>query len=314
MSYVMRHASSRGLTLIEMIVGIALVAVLIVVFGVSLTAAVYAQRIKHRNLATALGDQVLAALATYDPSTIPNQAGGAVLGVLFPQGAFGSQTDATAPSGGRVLEAATGTGTGLTAVHPLPKNAYADYALSASMKAVPAAPAGWRMGFLFRAADLQNGYRVYLTANSLVLEKIVNGAVTTLYSDVRSIPAGSWQALGVTTNSSSISVLLNGLTVTTQNDGTFSSGKAALAAWEGAAVRFDDVAIDGSSWNFDALSDGALPDDWLRFGLSNLPNGAATMTVTTPYGDASLKQVDVTVSWSDKSSGTKSVTRSGYVR
>ena len=299
---------TRAFTLIEIVVAVSLVSVLIVVFGVSLTAAVYAQRIKLRNMASVLADQQLAALQVYDTSQLTDQDDGALLGVLFTQGGFGAIEDLTAPSPSRALNSATSTSSGLTAVLPFPKNAYADTTVAASFKTNVGSAAAWKAGLLFRARDLRNHYRAYLTSNSLVLEKIVDGAVTTLYADVRAISQGSWQTLSVSGTGSSISLYLNGNLVTTQVDATFSVGQAALAVWEGASVNFDDATIAGENWNFDGVTLGKLHDDWLRFGLGDLPSGTGTLTISTPYSDPSYKRYSVDISWMDRSGTTRTIT------
>lgn len=301
---------TRGLTLIEIVIGVSLVSVLIVVFGVSLLAAVYAQRIKLRNMASVLADQQLAALQVYDTSQLANQTNGGLAGVLFTQGDFGATLDLTAPSPSQVLGVASSTSTGLTGLLPFPKNAYADATASMTFKVNVDSPAGWRTGMLFRARDLRNHYRVYLTSTSLVLQKVVGDAATTLYSDARAISTGTWQTLSVTATGSSISVTLNGTLVTTQVDATYSIGQSALAVWEGASVNFDDVAISGETWNFDGVTLGELHDDWLRFGLGDLPNGTGTLTISSPYADAAYKRYGVTISWTDRSGSTRSITHS----
>lgn len=298
---------TRGLTLIETIIGIGIVSVLIVTFGVSLLAAVYAQRIKLRNMASALADQQLSTLRAIDTSTLTDQVNGALAGVLFTQGTFETVEDDTAPSASRALGAATSTSSGLTSLMPLPSDAYADFTLSAKIKANPSAPVGWKAGLLFRARDLRNHYRVTFSANALALEKVAGGVTSTLYSDVRSISTGTWQTLEVVASGSSLTVKLNGTTVTTQSDASFSVGKAALAAWEGASVNFDDVTVDGLAWNFDAVALGEIHDDWLRFGLGDLPNGTGTLTIATPYSDDALKRYTVTISWTDRSGTTRTL-------
>ncbi|HTK60099.1 MAG TPA: family 16 glycoside hydrolase [Candidatus Baltobacteraceae bacterium] len=298
---------TRGLTLIEVVIGVSLVSMLIVVFGVSLMAAVYAQRIKLRNMASALADEQLSALQVYDTSQLSNQTNGALIGVLFTQGDFGAVTDLTAPSASQALNAATSTSSGLTSLLPLPKNAYSDFTLTTKFKVNTGSAAGWKAGVLFRAKDLQNHYRAYLTSGSLVLQKVSGNVVTTLYSDARSISQGSWQTLSVTATGSSISVTLNGTLVTTQTDAVFSVGQAALAVWEGASVNFDDVAIGGESWDFDGVTLGELHDDWLRFGLGDLPSGTGTLTISTPFSDTSYKRYSVTISWKDRSGTTRTI-------
>ncbi len=304
-----KRAVPRGLTLLEVVIGLALVEALVLTFGVSIIAASYAQKVQFRNMASALADEELAALKTMSSSSVAQQANGPLLGVLFAQGAWQTVADGTAPSQPNALETTPATTTGVTSVLPLPNGAYGDFTLQSSFKALTGAPPGWQIGFLFRAADLQNNYQLYLTANSLALMKDVNGALTTIYSDSRSVAVNSWQTLQVVTSGSSISVYLNGLLVTSQTDTTFTSGKAALAVWQGASAHFDNVTVGGVTEGFDATALGQIPDAWLTFGLSNLPMGTGTLTVTQPYGDTKVKNYATTIFWSDRN-GIQSVSES----
>jgi hypothetical protein len=304
---------ARGLTIVETIIGIGIVSTLVFVYSSTLAASAFSQRVQLRNTATFLADEQLSMLQTYSISQVSDQTNGPLRGILFNQGTFTTVVDSTAPSQGRALNAATSTLSGLSSVLPLPKNAYDDFTLISKIKANGGSPASWRAGLIFRAQDLQNSYELYLTATSLVLKKNVNGVATTLYSDARSIGYNSWQTLAVTTTGSSISVLLNGTTVTTVTDTSFSVGKAALAVWNGASVNFDDISIGGESWNFDTTIAGTLHDDWLRFGLGDLPNGTGTLTVTTPYSGAAFKVFTVNISWTDRSgSATRTLSQSTY--
>ncbi len=301
----------EGLTLIEVVVGIALVAAVVVVFGISLTAAVFAQRIKLRNMAAALGEEELAAIRTGSTSALTPVTDGPLVNLLPARGAFAAAGDASAPSPGSVLSAAGSASSGLTSLLPLPADVYGDFTLAASFKVNPGAPANWKAGFLFRAADDNNHYEVYLASNALVFKRYVNGVATTLYSDARSISTGSWQTLSVTATGPSLAVALNGNPVTTQTDASFSSGAAALAAWEGASVNFDDVSIGGQTWNFEDTVFGDLQSDWLRFGFGDLPNGTGTLTIAAPYAaDPSYKTYTIKMSWTDRSGMTRTISQS----
>lgn len=301
----------NGLSLIEVVVGIALVSTVVVVFGVSLTAAVYAQRIKLRNMAAALAGEQLAAIRAGDTSTLTPVTDGPLANLLLAQGTFAVVTDGTAPSQTRALNAATSTSSGLTAMLPLPADTYGDFTLTAKLKVNAGSPSNWKTGVFFRARDTNNLYEVYLTSASLVFKKYVNGAATTLYSDARTISTGGWQTIGVTATGSSLSVSLNGTTVTTQTDASFSSGEAALAVWEGASVDFDDISIGGTTWNFEDTAAGELQSDWLRFGMGDLPNGTGTLTIAAPYAsDASFKTYTATISWTDRSGTTRTISQS----
>lgn len=301
----------NGLSLIEVVIGIALVSMVVVVFGVTLTTAVYAQRIKLRNMAATLGEEGLAAVRVGDTSTLTPVTDGPLVNLLLTRGQFAAAVDAAAPSPPNVLHAAASTSSGLTAMLPLPADVYADFTLTAKLKVNGDSPAGWKAGLLFRARDDDNLYRVYLTSTTLVLKRTVNGATTTLYSDARSIPTGSWQTLGVTAAGPSLDITLNGISVTTQTDASFSSGQAALAVWEGASVDFDDVSIGGTTWNFEDTAVGQLQDDWLRFGLTDLPSGVGTLTIAAPYAeDPSFKTYTVKMSWTDRSGTTRTISQS----
>lgn len=289
----------RGLTLLEVVIALALVGVLVMTFAVSLHAAVAARRIKHRSIAAALADEQLSVLRTFDPASVAARTNGALHGVLYQQGTWQVAEVAGAPSGTKGLRG-SGPGTGVTAVLPFPKNAYGDLSVSSTFKVEAGSPANWRSGFLFRASDLENGYRAYLTATSLVLERVSGGIVTTLHSDIRSIAADTWQTLEVVAAGPSIELRLNGATAATVSDDAFASGKAALFAREGASVVHDDIALAGDAWDFEGEAAGDVPSGWERFGLSDLPgNATSTLTVSSLYGDDGFKRYSVTVRWFD---------------
>lgn len=302
------------MSLIEVIIGLVLVSGMVMVFGASLSAASYAQQARLRNMASSLADEELSALQSVGASQIPVQTNGALLGVLFTQGSWAVAADDTAPSSSNAFEtASSSTSSGITSLMLLPDNAYGDFTYAAKMKVLSGTPAGWKMGIVFRASDLNNLYQAYLTAGNLKLDKVVSGTNTNLYSDARSIGTNSWQTLQVVTTGTSIDLYLNGSLVTTVTDSSFSVGKTALAAWNGASAHYDDVGIGGVTTDFDGTAASDLPTGWDRFGLASLPGGTAMLTATTLYGDSSFKRADVTVRWIDRG-GVRSITRSSYIR
>jgi type II secretory pathway pseudopilin PulG len=301
------------MTLIEVVIGLVLVSMLVITFGVTLVAASFAQQAKLRNMAYALADEQLAVLQTKAASQLPIQSNGAPVGIIFNQGGWKAAVDATAPTASNTLETSPATTTGISSIMLMPKNAYGDSTFSAKLKVLAGAPAGWQAGIIFRASDLNNHYQLYLSSTALALKKVVNGTPTTLYSDVRSIALDGWQTLQVVTTGSSMDVYLNGLLVTTQTDATFSSGQSALAVWNGASARFDDVAIGGVTESFDAVTLLDIPSGWRRFGLSDLPSGTATLTTAQLYGDANFVKATVTIGWTDRR-GLRSVSQVVYLR
>lgn len=306
----------RGLTLIEVVLGLTLVSGMVILLGAALSAAVYSEKGHLRNQASALANQELAALQAVGAAQIPVQTNGPLLGILFSQGRWGAKTDGTAPSGPNVFEAVpTSSATSALALYPLPANAYADGTYTVKVKVPSPAPSGWRIGLMFRTTDLRNGYHLYLTADNLKLDKVVSGVTTNLFSDSRSISAGTWQTISVNATGSSLALSVNGTPTNPAavTDTTFSVGKAALAVWGGGAGDFDDVVAGGSTWNFDTATANDVPDDWRRFGLADLPNGAATLTTAVQGGDSAFKRTDVTVTWNDRGT-TKSLSQSTYIR
>lgn len=298
-----------GFTLIEVVIGLAIVGVLVLSYGTSLTAAVAARRIKIRNMAAALADIQLAALRTHDPTTVPVQTDGEPYGVLFSEGTWEVEEDGAASSGAQVFRTSAESATGVTSVYPLPENAYDDFTFTTEIKVDPGAPAGWQAGVFFRARDLQNGYRAWIDATSLTLERLDDGVVTTLHTDIRTVATDTWHTLEVTTNGSSISVDLNGLNVTNETDSTYLSGQAGLLAFESATVRFDDVVMDADTWDMESETLGEVPDGWDRFGLSSIPSGDMTLTTQELFGDSSFKRYTATVTWDD-GSGQKTLSQS----
>jgi hypothetical protein len=300
-----------GIGLLEVVVGIGIVSMVVLVFAVSLTAAVYAKRIKQRNMGAALGSAQLAAIHSGDTSSLSPVTDGPLVNLFLNKGVFRAVQDLTAPSQPNALNAATSTSTGLSHVQPFPANAYGDFTMTVKLKVNGGSPAAWKAGVLFRAGDYNNYYDVYLTANSLVFKKIANGLSTTLYTDVRSISMGTWQTISITATGSSLAVSLNGTLATTQIDTSFTVGGAALAVWEGASVNFDDVSISGTTWNFEDTTIGQLQNDWLRFGLGDLPSGSGTLTIAAPYAtDTSYKSYTVKISWTDAGGTNRTISQS----
>lgn len=308
------QAGSKGMTLIEVVIGLMLVVAMVIVFGTSLTAAVFAETANQRHMAETLANQELATLQAVGASRIPVQTNGPLLGLIFSQGQWATVADATAPSASNVYAGVSiASATTITAVYPLPQNAYADGLYSLKVKVPSPAPADWRVGLVFRATDLQNGYQLYLTSTNLKLDRVVDGVATNLYSDARSISVDTWQTLAVTATASNLAISLNGTTAGTVVDTAFSVGQAALAVWGGGAGHFDDIMAGSTTWNFDTATTETVPDDWLRFGLANLPSGTAKLTTSILYGDSAFKKTDVTISWRDRQ-GAKELAESTFIR
>lgn len=226
-----------------------------------------------------------------------------------------------------------------------PADAYGDTTIQSSWYVVNDSPTDWIVGYYLRARDIQNGYRLRIGSattdlaaaagtQNIVFEKIVNGTPTALFtsSGVVNIPTNTWVSIRVVMSGNAFSIYKDGALLTggsfTDGSSTYAVGRVALAAWNGAHARADDVTeIDSSScnaspskcWNFEAES--VVPTAWTRFGHNDLPDSTATtfddnLTVTLepwPAGATDIKRATVTVSWRD-ALGSQSLTAVGYLR
>ena len=102
------------------------------------------------------------------------------------------------------------------------------------------------------------------------------------------------------TSGNEISLYLNDGLLGIITDSEFSFGYNALTNELGTNY-FDDITFTSAEtrgWNFDENNN--IPVEWQRFGLYDLPNGNGFLTISEPYSDTTLKQIDVTVNWIEK--------------
>ncbi len=160
-----------------------------------------------------------------------------------------------------------------------------------------------KTGLIFRAKDLDNYYFLYLQNNQLVLDKRADGVTSTLYSAAQAFLPGTWYELKVAAAGSSLSLYVNDNLYSTITDASLTSGAAALTNY-GNITYFDNASLTHDSttenWDFDNLSANTIPADWMRFGINDLPNGAGALTISEPYGVATIKKIDVTVTWKER--------------
>jgi len=296
-------------------VAIALVGAMFVVFGTALVASALRNRARYETQAIALAEGALSAALTPPSSELTDRSGAPLVGSVEKRGDFGIATvTGTLSTPKAMVVTATSTAIyGSTSSLLVPNGPYGNATVSAAVSVPSDSSAGWRTGFIFRARDLGDCYRLTVGASNLTLEKLVGGTATTLYTGGSGLTAGSWTTLAVVTNGTTISFSRDGVPVGSVDDATFTSGETALVA-NGALARYDNVSVsNGQSyvWGFDSDQDGELPSEWSDVGIADLPGGTATMTVSHPTADASLAEVTVTVGWQG-ANGPQSVTETGY--
>lgn len=321
-----------GFGLIDGILSLLVVGIMIGIYGGLVSIRRIDRNISFRTQASALADQAISAIRRVPYSRLSDQPNGPVRNVLYNFGTWKLSDD----GGSRVLELAANSAVtnGQSGQMLLPAGSYGNGTLQTSFKVLADSPnSSWSVGFLLRASDNQNAYRIRLAASgtnlsgnrNFVIEKIVNNVTSVLYTPPANISwtTGNWNILTVTTagdaTSTSINVALNGTSLSAAPIADaaqpFAGGTAALIGWNGVHTYVDTVselAIVPSNcssspdqcWNFDGLTE--LPAAWIRFGANDLPdttpniiNDIITLSLT-PYpaaGSTGLKLATVTVSW-----------------
>lgn len=285
-----------------------------------------------RSKAGALADEEVNALRRLDFSLLTNQTNGSFKNVQYNAGTWTIGTDnadlgssATQHVAPGVLDVAAVSGFGADSVSSrllLPAGTYGDITLEAKWKVVSPAT-NWSVGFLIRARDNNNGYRLRVAetdkdldtgtagVQNIILEKLVNGTPTKLSPALNAtLATGAWFTLKLTATGSSLTITLNGTDLATVTDATYTTGPVALAGWSGVRAEVDDVktvAVGCSSatcWDLESLT--ALPAGWIRLGLNDLPdatpttlddNGVLTIASYPSVSSTDLKQATITVNW-----------------
>lgn len=298
----------NGLTLIEAILVIAILSGAVAIFGALLNVERLNKTGTYSSAAYRLAEEELDILRDKPNSALGVRASSTLIGVLYNNGIYGAAADAAAVSAPQVIKnnAASSSPLGIIA---LPYGNLTDLTFEASLKTGTTANA---TGLLFRAQDLDNYYFFYLKNNQLILDKRAGGTTSTLYSVSQTFSPDTWYKLKVIAAGNNLSLYLNDNLFTTISDNSISSGYAALAN-QGNTASFDNVTLVHNfiteTWNFDNAAVGAVPNDWSRFGVNDLPQGLATLSISEPYNTATMKKMDVTISWTERGQ-TKIITLS----
>jgi len=321
----------KGFTLIESIIAIGLTGILILIFAASNTYISANQYLKHKSLATQLAEEELEALRNVQFAQLSNRTAANFIEVAYNKGVSQVESLTGAPSGANVYEltpsSQSGT-TGVTSLSVVPGFDYSDFTVTVRIK-VPTG-SSWETGLFLRYHDINNYYRVYLTSSNLYfVKKVAGGTETPLQPQPApsiSAPINNFYYLTIIADGNNFKVyydttpdLTTPKFTATDSDSPFLSGRIALFGGDSVHAYFDDVSIFTSStttWNFDSDTPGKIAKGWQRFGLNDLPGGAAELTISdytigsTTYTD--LKTIKAKVKWNEKDK-EKSVEISTYI-
>ena len=125
-----------------------------------------------------------------------------------------------------------------------------DFFCEVSMKAEDINPAGWQMGIYFRYLDPNNYYRLRISdlgPHTIVINKVVGGNNTTLFTDASPINKNTWYEIRVSCLQESITCTVSdgqGLDITEViMDNDLDHGKIGMLMINPGLIHFDDVKI-----------------------------------------------------------------------
>jgi len=287
-----------GISLVEVVVSIAIIGGSLAVFATLLNILQLNKSGSLRSAAYKLAQEEMEAIRSLPLSDLTARTDAGFINVFYNNGAAGAVADNNAVSLPNDLQLANASST--FAAISLPYDKMADFSLETNLLATSTAQ---KTGIIFRARDSGNYYFLYIKNDRIGLEKNINGTLTSLSETLHTFSPDVWYKIKIAASGTSLSIYLNDNLIATVTNGSLSSGYAALASYS-TTSRFDDVVLVYNSqtlaWDFDDLSDGAIPNEWQRFGLNDLPEGYGLLTISEPYGVSTIKQIDVNISWTEK--------------
>jgi Tfp pilus assembly protein PilV len=287
-----------GISIIEVLISIAIIGGSLAVFATLFRVLQINKSGGLRSAAFKLAQEELEAARALPLSELTNRANANFINIFFNSGSAGAIPDDNAITAPNSLELTNATGSLAAAL--LPYNKMANLVIETNLKS---ASLTQETGIIFRARDYDNYYFFYIRDGGIGLKKKVNGSPIALYESPQSFSANTWYKIKIMASGTTLSLYLNDNLLTTATDGSFADGYAALASYSSLS-RFDDVALTHNSqisvWNFDNLSDAETPIDWQRFGVNDLPNGQGLLTISEPYGAATIKKIDVVINWRER--------------
>lgn len=300
--------NQRASTIIESIVAIGLISFFISIFGVSYVATSFNQHLKLKNLAFNLVAEELEAIRNAPYDQLSNRTNNDFIEVIYNVGSWSVQTNATAPSlpNTYVLTIPQGTPSGITGLATLPGFEYANFSYESEIFVKSDSPANWQAGLFARYQDVNNNYFVYFTSTNIYLKKVVNGVETTLDSKAKTFLTDTWHDLKLEVADDVFIVYVNDISelTATDTDNSFTEGRLALLGTNSVHAFFDDVSVITAStttWNFDSETVNSMPASWQRFGINDLSQGTAKLTIEEPEtGHSDLKKIIVRVEWLEK--------------
>jgi type II secretory pathway pseudopilin PulG len=311
----------KGLTFIEIIIGMTLLLALITIMGTLISSFSLTRKIKFKEEAFALVSEQLDIQRSLNFGALIDQTSEPFGHILYPKGSF-LITNASAQSGSQSIIARSHYGTsGVTAVIVPPiGNFVADGTVTAYVRIPAGTPTPWKSGIILRAQDEQNMYVTAISNSAVEFIDYTDSVPTVLYTSPQALSTDTWYKLAVIASGNTFDVELNDIQLNGApiTDSSYDIGFMGLSAFDETGALFDTISyvspLQSYTWNFDDAEEvvDSSPLGWLRSTLYELPDVQSALTISDEESDTSspLKNITATLSWDDGSS--QSITLETY--
>ncbi len=313
-----QHNAARGISMIETIIAIGIVATILIVVLSIQNVVQLQQNAYYRTVARQLILEESESLRNASFADLHNRTNTGFIEVAYNIGSWSVQQPSGAQSGTRVFMVQNVSGSTNPSRQVVPAGNLGDGTAEAYFRIQNGAPAGWKAGVYFRYHDSQNYYLVQASGTTLTLSKVVEGTPTQLGTWSNFFSKNIWYRLTIVAAGSDLAVSVDGTPRISSTDATFSRGQFVLGAFDGAIAEFDTLSFVGATttaWNFDGANEtvGATAYGWHRAGPTDLPGGTTAITITDAQGGyTDLKQVALTVTWNERN-GQRSLSNTFYI-
>lgn len=290
----------RGFAIVEIVISIAIFGIIFIIFSGSLLAIQSRKYTDNTASATRIAEAELEKIRSLSFDSLTPRANADFIGLTFNMGDWRLTSDTSAPSSPKVislLSVASSTATNVTGLIQPPVNELGDFTFETKISINPISPAGWQAGLLFRGQDNLNYYRFIFSSSALKFEEVASSTVSTLFSRAQSSLTNNFYPIKVVASSTAFNLYFNDVFIQTVTDDSFTSGTIGIMSLNNARIKFDNVIVASSTWNFDL--DTRFPSDWKRFGIYDLAEGRGYLTIENYGGNENLKKITAGVEWRD---------------
>jgi hypothetical protein len=293
-----------GISILEVIMAIAFLLFTISLFTVSISSFSLQLRSINEYEATAFAQAQLETFADIGYDKIPSGTDLDFVGFPFNHGFLGVHTYDSPPSGELVFhaEAASPLDNDLTSIILLEDYLTTAYTFEAQLAVSGLSGNNWESGPVFSYQGPQNYYQFILEDDDARVIVVEGGSPTELLSISDTYNTNEWYKISVDFDGiDEYTIEINDSLWGVVNDSTFSEGRLGVASYYTTHLDLDDVSIVSLpvnvSYDFDGEEMSGFPLGFINIAPPHLTDLMGSFSVTNPVGEASTKEVAVTVTW-----------------